>query len=247
MTSGFELLPAIDLRGGRVVRLHQGDFDRETAYSGDPIAVAVAFAAAGASWLHVVDLDGARTGSPVHGATIAAIAAAVGGTVHVEAAGGLRTREAVREALRTGASRVVIGTAALREPAFAARLVETHGSDRVAAAIDVRDGRARGDGWDGAAPTTDALDAIRRLADAGISVFEVTAIDRDGLLLGPDLDLLGRAVALGRGQIVASAGISSIEDIAAVRGIGCSGAIVGRAIYEGRLDLRDAIAKLERG
>src|SRR5215207_1491265 len=188
MASPFELLPAIDLRDGRVVRLRQGDFERETSYSEDPVAVAVEFAAAGAQWLHVVDLDGARNGEPRHAATVAAIVAAVGREVRVEAAGGLRTRATVQLAFVTGASRVVLGTAALRDPAFAAAVVEEHGFERVAVAIDVRDGRASGDGWDANAPTTDALDAMRRLADSGVSTFEVTAIDRDGLLEGPDLE-----------------------------------------------------------
>ena len=247
MTRAFELLPAIDLRGGRVVRLRKGDFDQETSYSDDPVAVAVEFAAAGAEWLHVVDLDGARSGMPVHAATVAAIVAAVGGEVCVETAGGLRTRETVQLALISGAARVVLGTAALRDPSFAAAVVSEHGAERVAVAIDVRDGRASGDGWDSTAPTWEPLDAISRLADAGISTFEVTAIDRDGLLQGPDLDLLGGAVALDRGRIIASAGIASVEDIAAVQGIGCAGAIIGRALYEGQLSLRDALAAVEAG
>jgi phosphoribosylformimino-5-aminoimidazole carboxamide ribotide isomerase len=245
MTRAFELLPAIDLRGGRVVRLRQGDFDQETSYSDDPVAIAVEFAAAGAEWLHVVDLDGARSGVPAQMATVAAIVAAVGGEVRVEIAGGLRTRETVQLALVAGATRVVVGTAALRDASFAAAIVREHGSDRVAAAIDVRDGRASGEGWDSAAPTTDAVDAISQLADAGVTTFEVTAIDRDGLLQGPDLNLLRRAVALDRGRIIASAGIASVEDLAAVQGIGCDGAIVGRALYEGQLSLREALGAVE--
>jgi phosphoribosylformimino-5-aminoimidazole carboxamide ribotide isomerase len=241
MTSTFELLPAIDLRGGRVVRLRQGDFARETAYSDDPVAVAVEFAAAGAGWLHVVDLDGARSGSPIHTETIRAIVGAVGGEVRVEAAGGLRTAAAIRSVRDGGVSRAVLGTAALRDPSFAAAAVEANGAERIAVAIDVRDGRAGGHGWDSTAPTLDALDAIRRLADAGVTTFEVTAIERDGLLGGPDLELLGRARALNCGRIIASAGIHSVEDIAAVREIGCAGAIVGRALYEGQLSLRDAL------
>lgn len=242
MTRGFEILPAIDLRDGRVVRLRQGDFGQETTYSDDPVAVAVEFAAAGARWLHVVDLDGARTGVPAHVATTQAIAAAVGAEVHVEVAGGLRTAANVRRALAAGAARIVLGTAALRDPAFASDAIRDYGADRVAVAIDVRDGRASGEGWEANAPTTDALEAIERLADAGVTTFEVTAIDRDGLLEGPDLPLLTQAVELGRGRIIASAGIASLEDIAAVRAIGCAGAIVGRALYEGQLSLRDALS-----
>ena len=135
-----------------------------------------------------------------------------------------------------------MGTAALRDPAFAEAAINNYDTDRVAVAIDVRDGRASGDGGVSSAATTDPLEAILRLADVGVSTFEVTAIDRDGLLGGPDLDLLARAVELGTGRIIASAGIASVEDIAAVRRIGCAGAIVGRALYEGQLSLRDALS-----
>lgn len=247
MTSDFELLPAIDLRGGRVVRLRQGDFERETAYSDDPVAVARAFAHDGARWLHVVDLDGARSGVPGHGAVVRDIVGALGSAVAVEVAGGIRTEAGARDALAAGAARVVVGTAALRDPAFAGRLVAEHGPTRVAAAIDVREGRASGDGWDTTAATVDAKQAIAKLADQGVVTFEVTAIDRDGLLQGPDLDLLRTVVGLGRGRIIASAGISSIEDLLAVRALGCAGAIVGRALYEGQVALREAIVALEVG
>ncbi len=240
--SGFELLAAIDLRGGRVVRLRQGDFAQETAYSDEPVAVAMRFAEAGARWLHVVDLDAARTGTSSNGVALAAILAAVGGRTLVEAAGGLRDEGAVAAVLSSGAARAVVGTAALRDPEFARRLVSTHGADRIAAAIDVRDGRAVGQGWARDAASVDAADAIERLADAGVTTFEVTAIDRDGLLEGPDLRLYERLVELGRGSIVASGGIASIQDLLAVRRLGCAGAIVGRAIYEGRLDLAEALA-----
>lgn len=239
--TSFEILPAIDLRGGRVVRLRQGDFDCETAYETEPAAAAAAFAAAGARWLHVVDLDGARTGVPAHTRAIAAIVAAAGERTRVEIAGGLRNERSVAEALGSGAARAVVGTAALQDPAFAGRLVDIHGSGRVAVAIDVRDGRAVGHGWSTDAPGTDAREAIRRLADVGLVTFEVTAIERDGLLEGPNLALYERLLRLGRGAIIASGGIATVDDLRAIRDIGCSGAIVGRALYEGHLDLGDAL------
>lgn len=237
----FEILPAIDLRGGRVVRLRQGDFALETAYSDDPVEVARCFAGAGARWLHVVDLDAARTGRPSNGAVIAAIVVAVGARTRVEVAGGLRDEAAVASALESGAVRAIIGTAALRDPAFAGRLVATHGADRIAAAIDVREGRAIGHGWATDAAGIDAGGAIERLADVGVTTFEVTAIERDGLLEGPNLDLYERLVQLDRGSIIASGGITTLEDLREVRGRGGSGAIVGRALYEGQLDLAQAI------
>lgn len=239
--SGFVVLPAIDLRGGRVVRLQQGDFARETAYSDDPVEVAAGFADAGARWLHVVDLDGARTGVPAHRGVIESIVKAVGDRAAVEVAGGLRDESAVAAMLDVGAARAVVGTAALREPAFAGRLVAAHGSERIAAAIDIRQGRAVGHGWAEDAPDVDAAGAIGALADAGVTTFEVTAIDRDGLLEGPDLGLYERLAALDVGSIIASAGISTLDDLRALRARGCVGAIVGRAIYEGRLDLAQAI------
>lgn len=231
----FELLPAIDLRGGLVVRLRQGDFDRETAYSSDPVLVARSFVDAGAIWLHVVDLDGARVGETGQLELVAAIVAEVQGRAQVEVGGGLRTPEAVAAALGTGCSRVAVGTAVLRDPAFAAAIVARHGSQRIVASIDVRDGHALGEGWRAGSPGIAAADAISMLATAGIDTFEVTAIDRDGLMGGPDLALLRSLVDLGRGRIIASGGVSSLADVLAVQAAGCGGAIVGRAIYEGRV------------
>ena len=241
MTSGFDILPAIDLRGGRVVRLQQGDFERETAFSDDPVAVARSFAGEGARWLHVVDLDGARTGKPAHAEMIREVVEAVGSDVAVEVAGGLRSQEAVAAILASGAARAVVGTAALRDPAHAGRLVTAHGPGRIAVALDVRDGLARGDGWTDGAEGTEAEEALLALADQGVATFEVTAIERDGLLSGPDLDLLGRLVELDRGAIIASGGIASLDDIRAVRQLGCAGAILGRALYEDRIDLASAL------
>jgi phosphoribosylformimino-5-aminoimidazole carboxamide ribotide isomerase len=246
VTSSFDILPAIDLRGGRVVRLQQGDFERETAFSDDPVAVARSFADAGARWLHVVDLDGARTGEPVHTAVIRALVDAVGERVAVEVAGGLRTLESVATVFRVGTARAVVGTAALRDPAFVGRLVATHGPERIAVALDVRDGLALGEGWRAGAAGIRAEDALVALVDQGVTTFEATAIDRDGLLGGPDLDLLGRLVEIGRGSVIASGGVASVGDIRALRELGCAGAIVGSALYERRLDLARAIGGLTR-
>jgi phosphoribosylformimino-5-aminoimidazole carboxamide ribotide isomerase len=219
---GFTVLPAIDLRGGRVVRLEQGDFTRETAFSDDPLAVALGFADTGARWLHLVDLDAARDGSSGHAPVITAIVAAIGEQVSVEIAGGLRSIEAVADALARGAARAVVGTAALRDPGFVGGLVAAHGADRIAVALDVRDGLAVGHGWVPGSPGVPVETALATLADAGVTTFEVTAIDR--------------------GAIIASAGIASVADLAAVRSIGCAGAIVGRALYDGSLSLADAFS-----
>ena len=243
VTRHFDLLPAIDLRDGRVVRLRQGDFGRETIYPDDPAEVAARFAAAGARWIHVVDLDGARDGKRRQSDVIARITTAAGDGVACEVAGGLRDEAAVEAVIVAGAARAVVGTAALKDPGFVGRLVRLVGGNRVAVALDVREGLAVGHGWLPGDGGTRAEDALATLADHGAATFEVTAIERDGLLQGPDLELLRRMIVLGRGDVIASAGISSIEDLEAVRSIGCAGAIVGRAIYEGRLDLAEAASR----
>jgi phosphoribosylformimino-5-aminoimidazole carboxamide ribonucleotide (ProFAR) isomerase len=189
-----------------------------------------------------VDLDGARSGTPAHAPVVAAIVAAVGDRVRIEVAGGLRDDLSVANVLAAGATRAVVGTRAIEEPAFAGRLVATYGPDRIAAAIDIRHDRAVGHGWSTDDQGVDAAEAVRRLADQGVVTFEVTAIDRDGLLEGPDLPLYERLVGLGRGSVIASGGIATLEQLRALREIGCSGAIVGRSLYEGRLDLAAAIA-----
>jgi phosphoribosylformimino-5-aminoimidazole carboxamide ribotide isomerase len=239
--SGFEVYPAIDLRAGRVVRLVEGDFDRETSYSDDPVAVAVGFAAAGVRWIHIVDLDAARTGERRESGLIAAIARAVGREVRCQVGGGIRDLEDARVMMEAGIERLVVGTAALSSPAFARRLVTEFGAAHVAVAIDVREGVARGEGWRSSGEGYDPDAALEALAAAGVTTFVVTAIDRDGRLEGPDLELLRRLVALERGNVIAAGGVSSLDDLRAVRRIGCAGAIVGKAIYEGRLDLGEAI------
>jgi phosphoribosylformimino-5-aminoimidazole carboxamide ribotide isomerase len=229
------------LRGGRVVRLSEGDFGRETVYGTDPAEVARGFASAGARWIHVVDLDGAKDGTRRQMETIAGIVTAAGGGVACEVAGGLRDEDAVSAALDAGAARVVVGTAALRDPDLVERLVARFGAARIAVALDVRDGIAVGQGWVPGAAGMPVEAALATLSDRGARTFVVTAIERDGLLTGPNLELLGRMVALRRGDVIASAGVSSLADIAAVRALGCSGAIIGRAIYEGRLDVAEAV------
>ena len=228
------------------MRLAAGDFARETVYGGDPAEVARGFVAAGALWIHVVDLDGARDGARRQAGAVARIVAAAGEGVACEVAGGLRDEEAVATVLELGAARAVVGTAALRDPAFVERLVSRFGAERIAVALDVRAGLAVGQGWVPSASGVAVEEALAALADSGAQTFIVTAIERDGLLAGPNLDLLARMVGLGRGNIIASAGVSSLADIAAVRSIGCAGAVVGRALYEGRLDLAEAVRAAAR-
>jgi phosphoribosylformimino-5-aminoimidazole carboxamide ribotide isomerase len=244
--AGFDVLPAVDIRGGRVVRLVGGDFARETVYSDDPVAVASRFVSEGARWLHVVDLDGAQDPAARQGELVAAVIAGVGEQAQVEVAGGIRDERAAASVLAAGAARVVLGTAALHHQGLVTRLVAAHGRERVAAALDVRAGIALGHAWQPDSPGRGVAQALVALAEAGVTTFEVTAIDRDGTLAGPDLGLLERLVALGRGRVIAAGGIASLADLRAVRARGCAGAIVGRALYEGRIGLADALA-LEEG
>ena len=243
----FEVIPAIDLVEGRIVRLEQGDFSRERAYGEDPAARGVAFANAGARWIHVVDLDGARLGTPRQLETIATVIGSVGDAAKVEVAGGLRSSGAVAAALALGAARVVLGTAALRDPELIAALVARHGAHRIVVALDVRDGRARGSAWEADPEDPFVEVAFLRLADVGVTTFGVTAIERDGLLRGPDVPLYQRLVSLHAATVIASAGIASLDDLRRLRDAGCAGAIVGRALYEGRLDLQEALLALAPG
>ena len=240
----FDLIPAIDLRGGRVVRLVTGDFDRETVYGDDPAAVAAGFAVEGVGWIHVVDLEAARTGAPEQLEAVTAVVRAVGNRARVQVGGGIRSDDAVDRVLGLGVTRVVIGTAALDDSGFAGALVRKYGPEQVAVALDVRAGQAVGEGWRSGAAGVPAVEAATRLRDEGVETLIVTGIDRDGLLEGPDLDLLESILRLGAGGVIASGGISSTADVLRVRQLGCSGAIVGRALYEGRLDLRTTLQAL---
>jgi phosphoribosylformimino-5-aminoimidazole carboxamide ribotide isomerase len=231
----FAYYPAIDIRHGRVVRLVHGDPGAETVYGEDPATTARDLVRRGATRLHVVDLDAAlgEGGAPD---TIRSIAATVGSDVEVQVGGGLRDASGIDAALAAGASRVVLGTAALRDPGLVADAVARHGAQRIAVALDVRGGIAVGEGWSPAAPGRPYGAVVRDLAAVGVRRFIATAIARDGTLDGPDLALLAAIVACGAPEVVASAGIRSLADLVAAADAGCVGAVVGRATYDGGLD-----------
>lgn len=238
----FRVFPAIDLRGGRCVRLYQGDYGRETVYGDDPVAQAAAFVAEGASVLHVVDLDAARTGEPVNRPVIAAICAAVG--VPVQVGGGVRTREAAEALFELGVTRVVIGTAALERPELVAELVGAGRS--VAVGLDARGDEVATHGWIERSGRTTA-DLARQFADVGVEALVVTEIGRDGTLEGPDTDGLARLAAVTGIPVVASGGVGSLDHIASLAALDLdgrrlAGVIVGRALYEGAFGLAAAIA-----
>ena len=226
---GKQAVPAIDLLGGRVVRLRQGRYDRATVYSDDPVAVAERLSGAGATRLHVVDLDAARDGlrPPEHGRILARIAALPG--VRVQLGGGIRTKADVAAALETGAWRVIVGTLAAEDPATAGRLARETG--RVVAAVDCRDGSVRVRGWE-ADSGADPRELVRRLVEAGVRDVAVTAIDRDGTGAGPDVRLIGRLRSEVPGELIAAGGVYAPVDVTAAVGAGADAVVVGRALYE---------------
>ena len=236
------LYPAIDLRDGKCVRLLQGDYARETVYHGDPVAVARDFEASGAAWIHVVDLDAAKTGRPVNREVIRAIAAAV--AVPVQTGGGVRDEFSAEALLDAGAQRIVIGTAALQQPNLITRLASRH-PGRVAVGLDARHGEVAIRGWTEASGVT-VLEAVRRVEDSGAAAVIVTDIGRDGMLAGPDLEGLGAVLAQSSLDVIASGGVSGADDLVALAGLRVegrrlAGAIVGKALYEGRLSVEEGV------
>ena len=239
----MDLYPAIDLRGGRCVRLHQGDYGRETVYGDDPVAQALAFAEAGAGWIHVVDLDAARSGVAENRDVVAAIARAV--DVPVQSGGGVRSIEAAHDLFAAGVERVVIGTAALKDPDLVRALAVDH---RVAVGLDAKSGEVATDGWLVGSGRS-VLDVARSFADAGVDAFVVTDISRDGTLEGPDLVGLTEVLGATPVDVIASGGVGRMSDLDAlaaieVDGRRLAGVIAGKAIYEGHVDVAAAVAAL---
>jgi phosphoribosylformimino-5-aminoimidazole carboxamide ribotide isomerase len=238
------LYPAIDIRDGKAVRLIQGDYDQETAYDDDPVVAARRWVDGGARWLHVVDLDGARAGEPVNLEHVRRIVAAVG--IPVQLGGGLRDSKKVEEAISSGAERIVLGTAAVRDPDLAAAIADAHG-DRVVVSVDSRSGKVAAEGWTEASDL-DTAEVIAALAERGIRRFVYTPVDVDGLMEGPDLDSLREAAKATDGELIYSGGVGSLDDLRALAELGVDnlgGVIVGRALYEGRFTVAEAQATLE--
>ncbi len=237
----FELIPAIDLLGGRCVRLSQGRYEDATVYDEDPAAVAARFAAHPLRRLHVVDLDGAKAGGPRNGEAIRAVLAAAAG-IPVQVGGGLRRLDDVEERLALGVDRAILGTVALRDPALVKEAASRF-PGRIAVGIDARDGRVAVEGWVETSDTA-ASELARRFEDAGVAALVYTDIARDGMLTGPNLDqteALARAVSI---PVIASGGVGSEDDVrrcAALATRGVAGVIVGRALYTGAVDLARAL------
>jgi phosphoribosylformimino-5-aminoimidazole carboxamide ribotide isomerase len=237
------LFPAIDIRDGRAVRLVQGDYEQETRYDDDPVLAARRWVNGGADWLHVVDLDGAREGEPVNLEHVRGIVAAV--NVPVQLGGGLRDSKKVEEAFSSGVERVVLGTAAVRDPEMAEAIAAVHG-DRVVASVDARSGKVAAQGW---TEGTDlgTTEVIGELSRRGLRRFVFTPVDVDGLMEGPDLESLRKVAKATDADVIYSGGIGALDDLRAVAGLGIEnveGVIVGRALYEQRFSVAEAQAAL---
>ena len=241
----FTLYPAIDVRGGRIVRLSQGDYDQETRYGDDPLQLATTYAAQGARWLHLVDLDAARAGGYTLLRLVADIVAGTG--LQVQTGGGVRTRDDVARILDAGASRVVIGSLAVREPDTAIAWLEAFGSERITIALDTRQDRSGAwrlpvHGWtETAAGTLELLAA--QYARAGLQHLLCTDISRDGMMTGPNFELYSTLKLVVPGlQVQASGGVRHLDDVRQAQRQGCAGVVLGRALLEGKLQLPEALA-----
>lgn len=235
----MRIYPAIDIIGGQCVRLVQGDYAQQTTFSEDPLAVAKRWEAEGGTFLHLVDLDGAKSGDMPNFALIQNIARTL--SVPVEVGGGIRTMDAAQAYLQAGIQRVIIGTSALRDPAFVKELAAEYG-DRVAVGIDAKDGMVATAGWEEVSDVP-ALTLASQMEDCGVSCLIYTDIATDGMLQGPNLAAMQEMAAHVRIPVVASGGVSSVQDIVNLKKTGVEGVIVGRALYTGHVDLKEAIEK----
>lgn len=243
MQTTMEVIPAIDLIDGQCVRLYRGDYDRKTVFADDPAEVAARWERLGARRIHIVDLDGAKAGSPQNLAVVRRIAASV--SVPIQLGGGIRSLESARATMDAGASRVMLGTVAIRDPCIVADACAELGPDGVVVAIDSRDGIVAFSGWTDSSSAR-ADDLMRQMQDAGVETFLCTDISRDGTLEGPNCALMADLVAVAGAGVLAAGGIASVEHIQQLSEIGVGGAVIGRALYTGDIDLTEAIAAAER-
>ena len=236
----MQIFPAIDLSGGQVVRLYQGDYDQMTVYGTDPSAVARDFIKAGARCLHVVDLDGARDGTLANFSSIAAIARQ--GGLYIEVGGGIRTEERIRQYLDLGVHRCILGTAAVKDFAFTARMAQTYG-DKIAVGVDARDGYVAIHGWKELSEER-GVEFCHRLYAAGVKTVIYTDISRDGAECGTNLQVYEELAQITGLQVTASGGIRSLDELRQLQTMGTYGAILGKALYTGRLDLSTVMAEV---
>ena len=236
----MQIFPAIDLSGGKVVRLYQGDYEKMTVYGADPCAVARDFMAAGAKYLHVVDLDGAKDGTLANFESISALAKQ--GGLYIEVGGGIRTEERIAKYLDLGVGRCILGTIAVKDFGFTRRMARKYG-DKIAVGVDARDGYVAVSGWLETSKEK-GVDFCRRLRDAGVQTVIYTDISRDGAEQGTNLALYRELARIEGLNITASGGVSSIAELKELQAIGTHAAILGKALYTGRLDLREVIKEV---
>lgn len=235
----MKLFPAIDLRGGQAVRLYQGDYDQMTVYNPDPADQARAFAAAGAKYLHVVDLDGAKDDTTANLPAIARIAAE--SDLYIEVGGGIRDEERIRRYLDLGVSRCILGTVAVRDFDFTARMAQKYG-DKIAVGVDMKDGLVAVAGWKEVTPEP-GVAFCRRLAEAGVKAVIATDISRDGTMQGTNMDLYRELLQIPGLEITASGGIARMEELDTLQAMGCHAAILGKSVYTGAIDLAEAVRR----
>ena len=241
----MEIFPAIDLRDGRAVRLTQGDYDKMTVYSAQPCGVARRFIRAGARNLHIVDLDGARAGEPGFANLVEIEALVQQGHAFIEVGGGIRTEERIQKYLELGVGRCILGTIAVKDFDFTARMAKKYG-DKVAVGVDARDGYIAINGWKELSSET-GIEFCRRLKDAGVQTVIYTDISRDGAERGTNLELYRELAKIEGLNITASGGVSSLEELAELQRIGTHAAILGKALYTVRLDLKTVIDTVQTG
>ena len=237
----MEVIPAIDLRGGKCVRLYQGDYAQETVYSDDPLETALRWVDMGATTLHIVDLDGARDGSPANLAAVERISSAAGVPVHL--GGGIRDLNTARSAIDSGVSRIMLGTAAVEDSDLIGTLLSEFGAKSVIVSVDAKDGRVALRGWTEGSSAL-ATDLVADMAALGVKRFLYTDISRDGTLTEPNFDGVSALVNQGDIRLIAAGGIATVEHLERLAKIGAEAAIVGRAIYTGDINLREAIAAI---
>lgn len=235
----MKLFPAIDLRGGQAVRLYQGDYDQMTVYNPDPADQARAFAAAGAKYLHVVDLDGAKDDTTANLPAIARIAAE--SDLYIEVGGGIRDEERILRYLDLGVSRCILGTVAVRDFDFTARMAQKYG-DKIAVGVDMKDGLVAVAGWKEVTPEP-GVAFCRRLAEAGVRAVIATDISRDGTMQGTNMDLYRELLTIPGLEITASGGIAKMEELDTLQAMGCHAAILGKSVYTGAIDLVEAVRR----
>ena len=237
----MDLFPAIDLRGGKAVRLYQGDYDRMTVYNADPAAQARAFVEAGAKFLHVVDLDGAKDDTTANMDTIAAIAKQ--GGLYIEVGGGIRDEERIRRYLDLGVNRCILGTVAVKNFAFAADMAQKYG-DQIAVGVDMKDGFVAVNGWKEVTPEP-GVAFCRRCAAAGVRAVIATDISRDGTLQGTNMELYRELLTIPGLCVTASGGIAAMAELETLQTMGCHAAILGKSIYTGAIDLAEAVRRYQ--